>query len=185
MCSLCNKDSVQGLGSLSIEELLEQQEKPVFIVDLQALPSRPTYFNPHLRSIESLEQRILNLWIQADLFHILGEGVILSPASYWCAALAGDVDGVANALIFEGIKWVTYTIGKRYRIITGDTLTFAPDHKTFATSKDNTPSNISSLSADLPTNPAPYIPGDSLILPVMTPLAYKPTKLLTFAAPRL
>jgi len=180
---------MEGLRSFSIEELLEQEEKAIFIVDLQALPPTPIYFNPYLRSIELLEQNIIDLWNQADPSYILGEVVIPSPTLQWCAESAGEVDGVANSLTFRGVEWVTYTIGKRYRVITGDFIIPAQDVVTFATSKSESlkTSTISSLqesNAELPALPPPYIPGFSVRLPVKTLSTDILSTLLTSAAPR-
>ena len=159
---------MKGLKSLSIQDLLEQEEKPVFVIDIQALPHPPLYFNPYLRSIDSLEHAILDLWAQADLSQILGERIALSSALLWCTESAGTLDGFAHASTFEGFRWVAYTIGKRYRVITGDTFILAPEAKTFSTSENE---NVQTLieparasTAEFPTRAVPYIPGNSVRL---------------------
>ncbi|KAH8596022.1 hypothetical protein B0O99DRAFT_686072 [Bisporella sp. PMI_857] len=111
---------MDDLNAIDITELLELEECPVFVVDLRAIPPSPIFFNALLRRSRTLEEHIRAQWRHAGLVHMFGEGVLTAPALQWCTKLGG-VDGVSNTMWFSGVEWVTYTIGGRFRIISGCT----------------------------------------------------------------
>lgn len=162
---------MEAVRPVGVEELLELVEKPVFAVDLQAIPPTPVYFNPHLRSIGSLEQSILRLWTPAELSHTLEHGILSPLALRWCTGLGREVDRVANAITFEGFQWVSYTIGGRYRIVSGDVPLPVPADDMLSTFADGDAASsiipsLSNFSAESSVPAAPYIPGNRMAFSV-------------------
>lgn len=111
---------MEDLAAISIIELIELDESPIFVVDLHTIPPLPIVFNKSIRSSYSLEQRIRKLWTWGQLGETLVEAA--HPFALWCTSKAGDSENTINSIIYENIEWVAYILHGRFRIVRGHDL---------------------------------------------------------------
>lgn len=144
-----SRDMNSVLSSIGVLELLEQDERPTFIVDLAdtwnygTATLRPIFVNQSLKSQDGLEMLLT------------GDGIseASSPSLYpfmqfksWILSASVDGESLAVCLpsfVYSNITWTCSTLRKRLRIISG-TAIVSPASAT-------RPANSESLRAQTPT----------------------------------
>ncbi|KAH6634016.1 hypothetical protein B0J18DRAFT_360143 [Chaetomium sp. MPI-SDFR-AT-0129] len=118
----CPQPSVVQLLGIGVVELLEQDERPTFILDLKdsahlyAGPLHILYANFALRTAAGL----LNL-LHLDATK-LDQGHDYAEFKGWATSLTQDVkapNAPASSLTYAGVPWTCSTLGKRFRVIRG------------------------------------------------------------------
>lgn len=114
----------QALFGVGLVDYLDQDTRPVFVVDLSESsnaepgPLRPAYLNPSLRAARELVDRLSadpsDPDHAADLARF--KAWVMAGASIW-----DSIDAVPPSLEFGGIAWTASTVKKRFRVVSGNT----------------------------------------------------------------
>lgn len=115
--------SSQPLGEIGIIELLEHDQRPTFILDLEAIPASNThqeavYENPSFRYLHLLDITLGKADVPLDV-HDLGA---YSEFEQWAIGSHNEADLPAAQLstfTYDGFHWTHTTLRKRWRIING------------------------------------------------------------------
>ena len=124
-----SSSAVQSLQQIGFVDLLDQDLRPTFIIDLDddshdrpTSPLRPVFCNALLHVSRSLKSIILGLNTSNDESSVNGDG----PHSYsdfasWarCPLEEQARDGSLLSITYHGILWKSSTVGGRWRIISG------------------------------------------------------------------
>lgn len=111
-----DKNQISDLESVGIIELLEQDDRPVFIVDLKFPPdSNPVFYNKSLQRNKGLRDRIYGL----SKLHKLKQAS--RPMQDWefLQWQRSNHTGHSHSSRYAQMYWVATTVRERWRIISG------------------------------------------------------------------
>lgn len=109
-------DQNRAFESLHLFEYLEQDDRPAFVLDLDAPPeSNPIYWNPILRRNKGLRDRILGLRKLYNLRETLRHSADWNFLQW---QLAPDLAGHARSCRYGQSYWIALTLRSRWRVIT-------------------------------------------------------------------
>lgn len=120
-------DVPRGLGSIGIGEVLEQDGRPTFVVDL----GEPTNFGPGYLNVVYANSA---LRVSIGLFDLVSGKVVndsQDPAAFrafaefktWVlsSVMHGEsLDVCIPGILYGGLSWTIYTLRKKYRVISGN-----------------------------------------------------------------
>ena len=128
----------QALYDIGIIELLEQDGRPTFILDLQedtdmdSLQLQPVFCNPSLRSVTHLQDIVTGKAV-ANSHTSLYEPNKYSDFREWASSLPEHdnlADGYMPNLLYNGLLWSCAPLRKRWRIISASGVSHAPSPDT-------------------------------------------------------
>lgn len=127
------------LNRIGITELLDQDLRPTFIIDLEDLAARekgilrPVYCNPLLHTSRSLQELVLRKACGlVDGEELDGENdeeykEFVSWAFQPVAAQARDASLLCT--VFDSICWMNSTLRNRWRVVSGNSYALLPENK--------------------------------------------------------
>lgn len=128
---------LESLNQIGIIDLLDQDLRPTFIIDLESMVSqqerilRPVYCNPLLHTSRSLQELVLGTACVLINKEGADEGIdeayreFVSWASQPVAAQARDASLLS--LVYKGICWTTSTLRDRWRVVAGNNYALLPE----------------------------------------------------------
>ncbi|SLM36137.1 hsp90-like protein [Lasallia pustulata] len=143
--------SMQFLGQVGIIELLEQDERPTFIIDLgnsanfRPGPLQIAFANAALRGYSGLLD-VISGKVQA--FPVYAAMTTFPEFKAWSVSFVKNhecLDVILPSFIYGGISWTCSTLRKRLRLISGN-LNFIP-----TSISSNTPSLATSMASNPPS----------------------------------
>ena len=124
-----SSSDVPSLQQIGFADLLDQDLRPTFIIDLDdgshdppTSPLRPVFCNALLHVSRSLKSTILGLTTSNGASSANGDGShIYSDFAFWARRPLEEQarDGSLLSITYHGILWKSSTVGGRWRIISG------------------------------------------------------------------
>ncbi|KAK5016899.1 hypothetical protein LTR60_002184, partial [Cryomyces antarcticus] len=121
-----NSSSLRSFGTIGVLELLERDERPVFVLDLSAdLTASPVYYNRTLRNCDSLRNKISGQRDASSPSRTIDRSAH-PHFKQWMLKREGEADGYLNSTWYNGIEWVATTLQDSWRVISGNHYTQDP-----------------------------------------------------------
>ena len=124
--SIAISDGLNALNQIGVIELLEQDERPTFILDLsdqhnfEPGPLRILYANASLKAMPHILERITGIAGQES--PSLTVTTVFSDFKAWTMSFVKDrqsLDVVLPSFFYAGATWTTCSLRKRFRLIKG------------------------------------------------------------------
>jgi hypothetical protein len=109
--------ATQIFQSITMVDVLEQDPRPAFVVDLEdkanASTLRPIFYNRSFKNIPGL----IDVVVGQSPARAYGQSSYQTYTSFMKWAINTTTDGPPQAFVYDGMSWTSMTINQRWRMV--------------------------------------------------------------------